>query len=402
MNKHLTRGFCALSKLLLGTSLLLLTVASNAQLNAVYVESNISKTNQNSVVGFSNDGFGNLTVLPKSPYLTQGTGWGVPQGQSLGFQADADSQIIVNNAGTLLFAVNGRSNTVSSFTINADGSLTLNGTPVNSGGSQPVSLAFYEGVLRNGNSLLAVLNKDSDTGQINPKPPSLVSMTVSPSGTMTSNLGRKITYAVGTSPSQLIASGNLLFIDQFMTSPSSIETYSLNTSNASFTKLSSIGGPPDTQVILGMALSPVSNYIYAALPADSLIAVYSFDASTGAMTLVSTVAGPGLLPCWLAINQAGTRLYSGDTESSSISVYDVSDPNNPTFLQQLVLSTSAGNGQPWNVKVDPTGQFLYAVAGVGLHAVNILSDGTLAELAPPTLMPVPAKSFPIGLATVLK
>src|SRR5690348_4835514 len=76
--------------LILGLALLLaLALPSVAQLNAVYVQSNISSAGQNSVLGFSIDTQGNLTPLPGSPYQTGGTGWAVPDGELLGFQADA-------------------------------------------------------------------------------------------------------------------------------------------------------------------------------------------------------------------------------------------------------------------------------------------------------------------------
>src|SRR5581483_851562 len=52
-----------------GLALVLTTaMAAHAQVNAVYVESNISTTNNNTIIGFSNDGSGNLTPLPGSPY----------------------------------------------------------------------------------------------------------------------------------------------------------------------------------------------------------------------------------------------------------------------------------------------------------------------------------------------
>src|SRR5439155_9050586 len=46
-----------------------------AQVNAVYVESNVGKTaNKNSVYAFANDGTGKLKQIIGSPYLTGGTG----------------------------------------------------------------------------------------------------------------------------------------------------------------------------------------------------------------------------------------------------------------------------------------------------------------------------------------
>src|SRR4051794_25385887 len=79
---------CSGLGLLLSCALLVaaLTPSLNGQVNAVYVESNIAADGQNSILGYTNDGFGNMTPLPGSPYLTDGTGWAPPNGQPLGFQ----------------------------------------------------------------------------------------------------------------------------------------------------------------------------------------------------------------------------------------------------------------------------------------------------------------------------
>ncbi len=379
-----------------------LTAALNAQTNVVYVESNVSNPLHNSILGFSNDGLGNLTPLTGSPYLTQGTGWAPKLGDGLALQQDDDQQIVINSSGTYLYAVNGRSNTVSEFSIKAKGGLTLVGTPVASGGTQPASIGLLEGVLSDGGSLLVVVNKDSDPTQLTQKNPNIVSISVTKDGIMTPNAASKIVYPAGTSPSQVtVATGNLIMIDEFMATPSQIAVYRLH-SNGTFAFLTSVPVPPGNMLFLGIVRSPVADYIFAALPLEGMVAAYSYVPGTGLMTLASIVATPGELPCWLAISADGTRLYSGDTQSSSISVYDVSNPSAPTFLQQLFLSNGVGNGQPWNVKVDPTGKFLYAITGVGLHAINIQPDGTLLELATPTLLNVPSNTYPYGLATLLK
>jgi hypothetical protein len=394
---------CALSKLLLGLGCaLLFAVTVNAQTNAVYVESNISNPGQNSILGFSNDGFGNLTPLPKSPYLMQGTGWAPQNGTQLAFQQDDDGQVVIDGSGKYLYAVNGRSNTISTFGINADDSLTLLGTPTPSGGTQPVSIGILDGVLSNGNGLMVVVNKSSDPGQPNQKAPNIVSFTVAKSGKLTANAVSKLNYPTGTSPAQVLMGKNkTVIVDEFMAVPSQIGTYRIH-SNGTFTPLFSAAVPDGDSLILGLALSPTSNYIYAAIPVEGMLASYSYVPGTGAIQMAAVIPTPAQLPCWLAISKDGTRLYSGDTQSSSISVYDVSNPAAPVYLQQLFLSKVVGNGQPWNVQIDPTGKFLYAITGVGLHAINIQSDGTLVEIATPTLLNVPANTYPYGLASILK
>jgi 6-phosphogluconolactonase (cycloisomerase 2 family) len=102
--------------------MLVISATALAQNNVVYVESNIGQTtNQNSVFAFVNSG-GKLTQLKGSPYPTMGTGvYSSNPVFAPGFQAD--QEILVNSAGTLLFAVNGHSDTITTFNVNSDGSL---------------------------------------------------------------------------------------------------------------------------------------------------------------------------------------------------------------------------------------------------------------------------------------
>jgi 6-phosphogluconolactonase (cycloisomerase 2 family) len=374
-------------------------VSLHAQINAVYVESNIGTVaNGNTVIGYSNDGAGTLTLLPGSPYSTGGTGVIPPPGFPLGFQTDDDQQIIINKAGTKLFAVNGRSNTVASFTINSDGSLTPNGFPISSAGTQPASLGLFDGVLSGGGSLLVVVNKSSDPGQTNSKAPNVVTFTVSSSGTMSPNVGTKVPFPTGDSPSQAaIGTAHLTFVQEFMGVPSKIDSYRVQ-KNGKLTLNNSVN-VPTANVFLGEVVHPTQNFLFAALPADSAIAVYSYSSGTGMLSFVTTAPISGLLPCWLAINADGSRLYSGNTMSLDVSVVDTSNPSAPVELQTIKL---VGGGGPSNLRLDPTGKFLYVVAGLNLHVMNVLSDGTLSETASPVALPVPSGNFPYGLATVLK
>src|ERR1043165_7853174 len=124
--------------LVLVTCALFVSAASAQQRKTyIYVESNIgSVDDQNSIYAFANDGRGNLTPLAGSPYLTGGTGVLAPGSSEI----NADQQVIANAAGTALYAVNGPSNTIAAFTINADGTLTtIAGSPYPSGGQNPMS-----------------------------------------------------------------------------------------------------------------------------------------------------------------------------------------------------------------------------------------------------------------------
>lgn len=385
-----------------------------AQINAVYLNGNVGTVpNANVVYGYSNDGAGNLTPLPGSPYLTSGTGSAPALGTSLGLQTDADQEVVINNAGTLLWTVNGNSNTIAVFNINSDASLTqISGSPFTSGGTEPVSIGLLDNALGNGVGLMAVANKSSDPTQTNPKKPNFQAFTVNSDGSLSHTTGAVVVLPTGASTAQAaVGPSHLVFGIQFAGGsppppiPSTIYSYRMR-SNGTLKLNGSVTTPNPGGLFLGEVVHPTQAILYAALPADSQIAVYTFSVATGLMTLQTTVANPGQLPCWLAINAAGTRLYSAESATNSITVYDLTNPLLPVQLQHITLKTTMSGSSVTNMRFDPTGNFLYAISNQtnesSLHVFNVASDGTLTENLNPIAVPVPAGNYPMGLATLMK
>jgi DNA-binding beta-propeller fold protein YncE len=389
--------------------LLILPMAAHAQLNAVYFESNIgSVTLQNSIYGFSNDGAGNLTALPGSPYLTGGTGVFDPGGLSNSF--DADQQIIVNKAGTLMFAVNGNSNNISVFNIASDGSLSpIAGSPFDSAGSDPGSLSLDE---TSTPMLLAVANKGSDPNQVD-GPPNYTTFFVDPTGALAAT-GQIVTIAAGSSPSQVILhpTGHLMITDDFQAR--TMSTYRYNSAGV-MTFLHSVT-PQNTGNFLGMAMHPTQAIIYAATPSPTLgknfMSAYKYQTNSGTLTFQSIVKNGGRATCWIAVNAAGTKYYDSETVSNTVSVYDLTNPTKPAFQQQISLPAG---GTPVNLAVDPTQKFVYVLQDKGvkeftagnpvqarLLTLTINSDGTLSVLNPPIPITLPTGETPVGIATLLK
>jgi 6-phosphogluconolactonase (cycloisomerase 2 family) len=100
----------------------------------------------------------------------------------------------------------------------------------------------------------------------------------------------------------------------------------------------------------------------------------------------------------LRTNRAGTRLYTANTGSSTISVYDTTDPDKPKEIQAIHTS---GPGFLFQLALDPTERFLYVIGQRGSHAasgnaLHVLAvddeDGTLSE--------VPASPVPITLQSL--
>src|SRR5437868_1915431 len=140
---NLGRRFLPAISLAVLLMLLLCAATAFAQQNLVYINANITTPGGNGVIALVNDGAGNLTPLTGSPFATGGTGVGPASNPMVDAQWDSDGEIILNAAGSLLFAVNGDSNNIAAFKVNADGTLTaISGSPFASGGPQPASIAF--------------------------------------------------------------------------------------------------------------------------------------------------------------------------------------------------------------------------------------------------------------------
>ena len=373
----------------------LVSLPAFAQLNLVYVEVSQPALHGNVVLGFSNDGTGKLTKLPHSPYQTKGFG---TTGVFTDVQFDSDGEMIANSAGTLMFATNGHSNTVTVFSINTDGTMRpLPGAPTASGGQQPASVALKENVLPNNISMLMVMNKASDPGQTGGVP-NYTTFQVSTTGVMTLNAGSTFSLPSGTSPSQVLPRpGRLVqfFADEFMNNK--IVNYQVNASGI----LTEVSEALASSVTLGAVVEPgIQKAVYAGEPMANLIAAFSYD-QLGNLALANEVANSGTLVCWLAENTAGTRLYTSESASGTVSVYDTTGAAKPIQLQHFSL---AAGSQPAHLKLDPTGNFLYVVDRIGmLHVLTVSQvDGTLSEPTAPLALHLPAGSVPMAVVTMLK
>jgi len=394
---QLTRRFLLVAALATLTMALCASPAL-AQKNLVYINGNIAVSGQNAVIVLVNDGTGHLTPLAGSPFLTGGTGVGIPPSGDADW--DSDGEVAINAAGTLLYAVNGDSNNIAAFKLNSDGSLTtITGSPFASGGPQPASIAYKDNALGNGSSEMVVVNKDSDPLQT-PTAPNYTTFTVGAGGVPTLNTGSTFTLPVGASPAMaLIRRGATTgFIGiEFMAG--TVSSYKLTRAGI-MSVTNSVTMPGPTPVGVGAVLHPTVKGLYLTLPADHQVQVYGYD-STGKLGSVGSAQNQGLAVCWDAVNATGTRLYTSETASGTISVYDLTNTKKPVQLQHMAVS---GTGAlPTHMKVDPTGQFLYVLDRLGLlHVLNIASDGTVTESLTPYNLGLPSGTVPLGVQVLMK
>ena len=161
------------------------------------------------------------TVVPGSPFFTGTDPYG----------------LAIDSSGTHLYTANRLDNSVSEFTINADGSLTeLSDSPIGETFSGPVNLLIDQS-----GKYLYVANQASSN---------LAAYSIGSDGALTLLTGSPFT--TGSQPSFIASdpSGKFLFVGN-QTSPV-IQSFSLNTSNGILTSVASysVGGTPTSIVVM--------------------------------------------------------------------------------------------------------------------------------------------------------
>ncbi len=371
--------------------------------NVVYVESNDPAGN--AILAYVRDAEGALTPLRGAPFPTGGLG--ITPTFALG-PYDSDQNVILNPARTMLFAVNGGSDTIAVFRVGAGGGLThVPGSPFPSGGSNPVSVGL------DGN-ILCVVNKDQDPDHPGLFLPNYTTMYVTSQGRLIPIPRSTVSVDAGSSPSQaLTAPGSrLLFGADFM--GGLLRSFKidgngrLNVREAQplpAAEFADTGAPPFP---LGLALHPDRPLLYVGFVTINRLGVYRYHES-GGLRFLRTVPNSGQALCWVLVNRKGTRLYTSNTGDPSVSVYDLTvDPSEPIEIQRVVLHST---GNSFQFALDSNEEFLHVVTqqssatqNVTANAINVLKvnhDGTLTEVpSSPTLLPVPNLVRPQGVAAL--
>jgi 6-phosphogluconolactonase (cycloisomerase 2 family) len=403
--RPLSRAAGALAMLALGHLMTRAVLAEAPRAsNVVYVESNDPAGN--AIFAFARGDDGRLTPLRGSPYPAGGLG--ITPTFALG-PFDSDQNVIVNPSHTLLFAVNGGSDTIAVFHIAADGSLShVAGSPFPSGGSNPVSVGLTP------DNILCVVNQDQDPGHPGRSLPDYATFRVTPQG-MLIPIPRSTVFAdLGTSPSQALPSpdGRLLFDANFL--GGLLRSFQIGANGRlspaaalplPAAEFADTGAPP---LPLGLAVHPERPLLYVGFVTINRLGIYRYNDS-GRLRFLRTVPNSGNALCWVTINHDATRLYTSNTGDPSVSVYDIShDPSEPIEIQRVMLK---GQGSCFQFALDSTGRFLHVVTqqsaatqdvtANALHVLRVAADGTLTEVpSSPTLLPVPNLTRPQGVAAL--
>jgi 6-phosphogluconolactonase len=328
----------------------------------VYTETNAAAGNEIAVYATTADG----SLVPQGTVPTGGLGTGAPLA----------SQGAVLLSGSQLYAVNAGDNTISAFRLGPRGSLTLEGAPVSSGGTDPISLTAH-------GNLLYVLNAGSltisgfSTGGDGVSP--------LPGPTRPLSAGAASPEQIGFSPD-----GKVLVVTE--KASNTIDTFPVGPGG--------VAGPARS--------NPSSGSGPYGFGFDNQGDLLVTDAATGAVTSYA-VSGSGSLslldgpvstngqaaPCWLVTAGGGRYAYSANTGSGTISGFNVRN-GRLTLLDPSGVSAASGSS-PFDLAVSRDGHFLYNLAS-GSHelaAFELGSDGSLAPAGTITGLP-PSEA---GLAT---
>ncbi len=376
----------------------------------VYIETNIARPDANSILALRYRA-GSFRPLHITEYPTGGSGSADLQDRGV---LDADQQVIVNAAGTLLFAVNQGSDTIAVFHIAADGSLApVRGSPFRSGGTAPGSLGIS-------GDILVVANKAQDgVRDLTKAAADYATFRVAGDGSLHPT-GSTFRLPPRSSPTQefVAPGGRLVFTTE---ETGLVRAFRLTTNG---TLIQAPGSPyplPDSLFAdhqrphpvwpAGLSADADARVLYSGIPNYGAIVAYDYTDSGRLLLDGEATDANAFLPCWSVVSSDDRRLYFANAASDNISVWDIaSDPRHPRLLQTVPLR---GGGNPWNLRLDPNGRYLYIITprqvaalvprgqGQLLHSLSIAPDGRLTELhASPVPLPVAPNTNPLGLAVV--
>jgi DNA-binding beta-propeller fold protein YncE len=185
--------------------------------------------------------------------------------------------------------------------------------------------------------------------------------------------------------------GKFLFVANQGTS-ADVTSGTISVFSVSGTSLTQVSGSPFPTEVVGdvsgtgptaLAVSPVGNYLYVANSFSNTVQSFSYDASSGALTLITTYTA-GVNPSGLAFSRCagitsstatgscpaadGNNLFVSNSGSNNVSIFSAciqvsgtcASPNG-TLTQIPSGSPVAAGVGPAGIFVDPTSDYVYVV-----------------------------------------
>ncbi len=376
-----TLGLCVLA--LAGSGFSQSVLASDDVAGHVYVNDNTAGVN--TIAAFDRHADGTLMPVHGSPFAAGGAGTGTIVGSQGALQVTAD--------GRYLIAVDAGSNQVSVLRIRPDGSLrSAVGSPVSSGGIEPVSVAVH-------GSLVYVANEGNGTTGSN-----YTGFRLGRSGGLTPLAGSTVSLTNTANPGDILFNStgtNLIGIEVGTTVPSTFLIDSFVVGHDGH--LTPAAGSP----FAAQAAGPFGSEFSPTNPRHLYVSNAHGGAGNGSVSAF-TVSRHGVVssigsspfadfqtaPCWVEISHDGRYLFTVNTGSTSISSYRILSDGSLSYVSTTPFSSGPGI-RPFDARLDPSGTNLYVV-DAALDAVSAFAvdGGTLSELAAsPFALPTGATPF---------
>ena len=349
--------------------------AASAVIGHVYVNDNTAAAN--TVAGFDRHADGTLSSIPGSPFAVGGAGTGHGIGSQGALQLSAD--------GRYLLAADAGSNQVSILRIKPDGSLTeAEGSPVASGGNEPVSIAVHD-------DLVYVANAGDGASNY-------TGFTLNAGGHLRPLAGSTFALPDGSSPGDVLFNGDGTRLVGVRVNTSLIDSFAVRFNGT----LTTAPGSPYT----AQGLGPFGSEFRPTDPTQLFVSNAHNGAGSGTVSAFSVAANGALssigaspyadlqtAPCWVEISHDGKYLFAVNTASSSISRYAIAVDGTLTLLGSTPF---IGKGA-FDARLSPDGTTLWLVEdGSNSVAAFAVDGGNLTELATsPTALPAGAAPFGI-------
>src|SRR6478736_1987088 len=343
--------------------------ATSPVVGYAYVNDNTAGTN--TIGGLAQHADGSLTALAGSPFSAGGAGTGTIVG--------SQGAIQVASHGRYVLAVDAGSNQISVLAVGSDGSLSLVGSPVSSGGIEPVSIAVNR-------RLVYVANEGDGTSGSN-----YTGFRLGSDGVLKPLSGSTVSLPATALPGDILfnATGNnLIGIEVGTTDPSTflIDSFAVGEDG----RVTPAAGSPfaaEAAGPFGSEFSPTDpGHLYVSNAhggvGNGSVSAFSVteDGALGSIG-ASPYADGQTAPCWVEISHDGRYLFAVNTGSTTISSYAIQTDGSRVHLSDTAFSSGLGI-RPFDARLDAGGNNLYVV-DAAIDAVSIfgVDGGSLTELA---------------------
>lgn len=163
------------------------------------------------------------------------------------------------------------------------------------------------------------------------------------------------------------------FVDDVGTN---VYTYSINSDTGMLTQVAVTPNGPNSNPFL---VDPQSKFAYGTSNGSTNINIYSYNAATGAVTVIGSATNTGVTATQQTIFDSQARyLYTSNQTSQDVSQFAVDKTTGAlTSIAAPIVTT-----QPGSICIDPQDRYLYApnTGGTNIAAFSIGSNGALASL----------------------